>query len=452
VTLQQGDLVAGKYRIDRLVGRGGMGTVVAATNVLLGQRVALKFLLPELLGETSVVERFLREARASARLTSEHVCRVFDVGNEAGAPFIVMELLDGRDLGSLVTPGVPWPVAITTDYLLQACVGLAEAHAIGIVHRDLKPVNLFLTHRLDGTALIKVLDFGIAKPPTDMQVSLTRTATVIGSPGYMSPEQLRSSRDTDRRTDIWALGVILYELTAGRQPFVSDSITELALRVAGDPMPPLPGVPREFERVVARCLEKDPKRRFADVGQLAAALAPFGSARAREVAAGIANLLRRAVASPPVASAAVAPSTSTTLSSSVSTLPSAAVPRARWSLGMAAAVTLVASFAVVALGRRAPGATSAPVRRPAATLVTAIDAGMPVIAADAAPVAPPEPAQVVVAPVPEPPAVAKKIAPTVKPAGVRKKPAPIAAPAEAAKPPPVEAAKSAPTDVGASRE
>src|SRR5262245_50448902 len=137
--MNPGDLIAGKYRIDRLIGQGGMGMVVAATNLHLDQRVALKFLLPELLPDPAIVERFLREARASARLRSEHVCRVYDVGLENGAPFIVMELLDGRDLASIVSGNVGLPVSAATDYVLQATIGLAEAHALGIVHRDLKP-------------------------------------------------------------------------------------------------------------------------------------------------------------------------------------------------------------------------------------------------------------------------------------------------------------------------
>src|ERR1041384_7204900 len=221
--MQQGDVIAGKYRVDRILGQGGMGTVVAATNLLIDQPVALKFLLPELLHDAAVVERLLREARSSARLRSEHVCLVYDVGHDNGAPFIVMELLDGRDLSSMVSTRTVLPVPLVTDYILQAAVGLAEAHALGIVHRALKPANLFLTRRLDGTPLIKVLDFGIAKAPSETQFQLTRTAAVMGSPGYMSPEQLRSSRGAAPRSVVWALGVILFELTAGRPPFVAES-------------------------------------------------------------------------------------------------------------------------------------------------------------------------------------------------------------------------------------
>src|SRR6185295_7457724 len=196
----------------------------AATHIHLQQQVALKFLLPEYLNNLPVVERFVREARASAALRGEHVCRVSDVGAlDSGAPYIVMELLDGGDLASLLAHGGPLQVPIACDYILQACVGVAEAHALSIVHRDLKPANLFLTRRTDGAPLIKVLDFGIAKAQGDASFSLTQTASVLGSPGYMSPEQLRSSRDVDLRSDIWSLGVILYELVVGRPPFTGES-------------------------------------------------------------------------------------------------------------------------------------------------------------------------------------------------------------------------------------
>src|SRR5215470_933873 len=177
-----------------------MGVVVAATHLHLQQRVALKFLLPELVHGPAIVERFVREARASAQLRGEHVCRVADVGAfDGGAPYIVMELLEGSDLASLLERQGVLPVQRAADYVLQACVGIAEAHALGIVHRDLKPANLFLTARPDGTPLIKVLDFGIAKAQTDRNFSLTQTSAVLGSPGYMSPEQLRSTRDVDVR-------------------------------------------------------------------------------------------------------------------------------------------------------------------------------------------------------------------------------------------------------------
>jgi serine/threonine-protein kinase len=210
-----GTVVGDKYEIERVLGTGGVGVVVAALHVHLGQRVALKFLLDDVRHDAQVVERFLREARAAGGLRSEHVGRVIDVATlDTGAPYLVMELLAGNDLAAELQRTGPLPVGVVADYMLQALVGLAEAHAQGIVHRDLKPANLFLTHRPDGTPCIKVLDFG------------------IGSPAYMAPEQLRSSRSADVRSDIWALGAIMYELVSGRAPFAGATVADLALRIA----------------------------------------------------------------------------------------------------------------------------------------------------------------------------------------------------------------------------
>src|SRR6185436_3040809 len=267
----EGTVLAGKYRVDRILGQGGMGTVVAATHLSLGQPVALKFLLAEFVNNRAIVERFVREARSSAALRSEHVCRVSDVDAlDDGTPYLVMELLAGRDLASLLAAQGPLPVAAACDYVLQACVGVAEAHAVSIVHRDLKPANLFLTQRPDGTPLIKVLDFGIAKAQGDTAFHIARTTSVLGSPGYMSPEQLRSSRDVDVRSDIWSLGVILFELVSGAPPFTGESITELALHIAMDPTPPLVGpMPHGFDRLVHRCREKEASQRYPDLANLA---------------------------------------------------------------------------------------------------------------------------------------------------------------------------------------
>ena len=218
-----------------------MGLVVAATHVHLNQRVALKVLRPDDARNPQILERFVREARAAAALRGEHVCRVSDVGElEDGTPYIVMELLEGIDLSRTLQTSGPLPVQRACSYVLQACIGISEAHSLGIVHRDLKPANLFVAHRPDGTPIIKVLDFGIAKAVSDESTdfSLTKTSVVLGSPGYMSPEQLRSSRDVDLRTDIWSIGVILFELITGKRPFNAQSITELAIRVTVDPRPP----------------------------------------------------------------------------------------------------------------------------------------------------------------------------------------------------------------------
>jgi serine/threonine-protein kinase len=277
--LDKGSVIAGKFRIDEVLGQGAMGVIVAATHLQLEQRVALKFLLREAAGDRTIAERFLREARAAASLRSENICRVSDVGTlDTGEPYLVMELLEGRDLATILAEDGPVPVPVLADYIAQACAGLAEAHARGIVHRDLKPSNLFLTTRPDGGPLIKIVDFGIAKASaTSAEFSMTRTDAVMGSPGYMSPEQLRSTRGVDARSDIWSLGVILYELASGRPPFAAESFSELVLRAVTEPAPPLEGrdIPWDFARVVHRCLEKDPARRYHDVNQLAIELAAF---------------------------------------------------------------------------------------------------------------------------------------------------------------------------------
>jgi eukaryotic-like serine/threonine-protein kinase len=289
-------LIAGKFRVDRILGKGGMGVVLAATHVHLGHRVAIKVLQPEHARSSHVVERFVREARAAATLRGENICRVTDVGAlEDGAPYIVMELLDGTDLARVLATQGPVPVSRAASYVLEACVGVAEAHAYGIVHRDLKPANLFIAHGPDGSQVIKVLDFGIAKSPegTNDDFSLTRTDSVLGSPGYMSPEQLRSSRDVDLRTDIWSLGVILFELVSGRRPFIAQTITELAIKVTMDKRPPFQvAMPPGFDQVIDRCLAKDPTHRFADLGSLAQALAPYAGGDGRELSTTVNRMLQ----------------------------------------------------------------------------------------------------------------------------------------------------------------
>ncbi|MBL0213030.1 MAG: protein kinase [Myxococcales bacterium] len=275
--MQPGTLVAGKYRVERVIGRGGMGLVVEAIHLHLGTRVALKFLATEMAADPTAIARFRREAQASAHLKSEHICRVSDFGVDDGLPYIVMELLTGTDLARLSKVRV-LDVSTAALYIAQACTGLAEAHAAGIIHRDLKPGNLFLIRRADGTPLVKVLDFGVAKAPTgENEVRLTGTSNVVGSPGFMSPEQFRSSKSVDARTDVWSLGVILYKLVSGRLPFKADNFAEFALAITRDEPPALPEVPPAFFAVIAKCLEKDPAKRYQDVGALGAALSRFAS-------------------------------------------------------------------------------------------------------------------------------------------------------------------------------
>ncbi|HEU4407868.1 MAG TPA: serine/threonine-protein kinase [Polyangiaceae bacterium] len=285
-----GDLVADKYRVERVLGRGGMGVVVGAKDVALGRRVALKFLAPQHARDEGVLARFRREARAAARLQSEYAVRLLDVASlPSGAPFLVMEYLEGRDLASLLAVDGPLAPERAAAYALEACAALTEAHARGIVHRDLKPSNLFLCQRVSGPPLIKVLDFGISKVGPGAgavefvtgEATLTGPATQLGSPLYMSPEQLRGARDVDARSDIWQLGVCLYELVTGRLPFEGTTLPLVYANIlTGTPSPmvgPAGPPPAGFQDVVMRCLERDPARRFPDVQAFAAALAPFAT-------------------------------------------------------------------------------------------------------------------------------------------------------------------------------
>jgi len=341
-----GSVVGGKLRIERILGQGGMGVVAIAMHLQLEQRVAVKVLHDHLAADPSTVERFLREARTPMRLRSEHVCRVLDVGQLAGgAPYIVMELLYGSDLHALVRAHGPLSLATAADYVLQAMVAVAEAHALGIVHRDLKPANLFLARAIDGSPLVKVLDFGIAKSPARGDLQLTSTAAVLGSPGYMSPEQLRSAKDVDARSDIWALGTILYELVSARLPFPAQSVTELAMKVAVDPPDPL-DVDPAFRAIVFRCLEKDAARRYQQIDALARDLAPFAGPRGAALAELIGNLLARTSDTIPATPYRGAPTVATTLEGAAGQ-PKTKPKRSR---GLAIAIGAAAALGAASLG------------------------------------------------------------------------------------------------------
>lgn len=269
-----GSVVAGKYRIDEVLGAGGMGIVMAATHLGLGQRVALKFLVGPAATTRNARARLMREARAAASLESEHSVRVTDVGSlEDGTPYLVMELLRGADLGHVLEEAGPLPIELALDVTLQACEAVAEAHARGIIHRDLKPANLFLAERSDGTRTVKVLDFGISKFESAEEAQITTSDAMIGSPRYMSPEQMVSSRLVDTRTDIWSIGVVLFELVTARPPFEADTVAGLCAVVATASAPDVrtyrKDAPERLAEVIRKCLSKQPQQRYGSIAELA---------------------------------------------------------------------------------------------------------------------------------------------------------------------------------------
>lgn len=329
-SLCPGVLLDQKYRLDTLLGEGGMGLVWLATHVDLDRPVAVKTVRSEYASNPEIVERMLREARAVAQLRGEHVVRVLDVARlPSGAPYMVLEYLEGNDLYAELNARGPLPLTEAVELVLQACEGLAEAHALGIVHRDLKPENLYLAVQPDGRLVLKILDFGISKDNgAPRRPNLTMPSTVMGSPHYMAPEQMRGNTEADPRSDIWSLGAILYELLAGSPPFDAPDLGSLCTRVLEQDPVALrtlrPEIPAELERVVAKCLHKDPAQRYGSVDQLARELAPLGTADANARAERIARVfsnqtgVRPVIAHRPAAAPPRAPMPSTR-----DTLPSA---------------------------------------------------------------------------------------------------------------------------------
>jgi serine/threonine-protein kinase len=388
-----------------------MGIVLAGRHLELGEKVAIKFLHQE---HAAHADRFFREARAAARLRTEHVVRIFDVGRlDTGEPYIAMEYLDGEDLASRLRKRGPMRPDEVADILVDVCLALAEAHAAGIVHRDLKPANIFLARGPGGDDLVKLLDFGVAKVPD--AGSLTQTATVLGSPYYMSPEQLMASRGVDARSDIWSLGIILYELLTGDLPFEGDSLVQLGILVREKATPRIADVrldvPADLDAVLARCLAKNREERFANVGEFVEALRPFVSARAQYAIGRVQRVIAEKrplperqddaalapTVRPPARALALASS-----ETSATTTPGAR--KRRWTV---AAVTVAAWSLVISVALHSLSSTRAPA--PSGLLQSAPPPSTPVLTAAPLVSAPAVIATPVPAPIPTPhPPVARK--------------------------------------------
>ncbi len=368
-----GTTIGGKYRVEEVLGRGGMGVVLGARHEVLGHRVAIKLLASAAGANPTQVARFLREARATLELKSEHVVRVLDEGKtDEGAPFLVMEHLEGEDLHRLISRRGPLPLEEAVEYVLEACDAMVEAHARGIVHRDLKPSNLFLTTRGDGRPLVKVLDFGISKLATqEGEGELTETLAILGSPGYMAPEQIRNAKHADHRADVWGFGVVLFRLLTRAPAFEGEGAMGLCAAILSDPPKKLralrPELPAELEAVIARCLEKDPVQRFQSVTDLARALAPFApdsptAARFRATS----RLAASATLDLP------GPVVEAATNAAVTHGVASAAPRVRWAYGVVAVAALGIGVGVLRVrGADAPATATAPATAPASAPATA---------------------------------------------------------------------------------
>ncbi len=296
-----GTVIAERYRVERVLGEGAMGIVLAARHLELDELVAIKCIRAAMPWSQDVIARFAREAKASARLKSEHVAKVIDVGvSPPVGPYMVMEYLEGEDLAAVLQRRGPLPVRRAAEYVMQVCEALAVAHAASIIHRDVKPANLFLTRHGD-LEIIKVLDFGISKAPPHGRVfggqsSVKETSFLMGTPLYMSPEQIRATREVDHRSDLWSLGVVLFELLTGRPAFAGDTVTQVCALVLEASTPRLTeycqNAPEGIAQIIERCLMKDPAQRFQNAAELANALLPFAPPRARLHAERATSVLR----------------------------------------------------------------------------------------------------------------------------------------------------------------
>jgi len=421
-------LAGGKYRVDAVLGVGGMGVVVAATHLALKQIVAIKFMLPKALEDRDAVERFLLEGRSAAQLKSEHVARVLDTGTlESGAPYIVMEFLEGITLDQYLEQGNVPSVGEAVEYVVQACEAVAEAHTRGIIHRDLKLTNLFLTKTADQRPRVKIIDFGLSKSLSTDAKRITKDFSLMGTPAYMSPEQLRGD-EVDTRSDLWSLGVCLYELLTVTPPFQAESVAEVCAAVLQATPPAIrelrPEVPEALAHVVMRCLSKEPGGRYPTVAELAEALDPFvpdGTTRAGDR---IRRVQSADVSGPILVPVPIEPAGRGTASSWGADGLMVAPRSTHRGWYAATAVIAVLAVVVLVLGLRARGASA-----PAQAAQAAPGPAEPPPAAVTAPpeVKPNEPASASAsAPAP---ALASAPRPVQKPAGAKRSPSPPPTPA-----------------------
>jgi serine/threonine-protein kinase len=448
-----GTLIAGKYRVDRVLGSGGMGVVVQATHVALNQCVAIKLIRDDVARSPELIARFMREARAAAQLPPEHIARVTDVGQtEVGEPFLVMELLAGRDLDAELEARGPLPIEEAVSYILQACEGVAEAHAAGLVHRDLKPANLFIDTRRVAGPVIKVLDFGLSKSYDPKSDKLTQTSSSFGTPGYMAPEQIRSAKYAEPRSDQHALAMILFELLTGEMAYSAKNITALLISICTTPPPHARAlrldVPKGLDAAILRALAKRPEDRFADLAGFAAAIAPFGGPTGPAIAQRIARILD------PQRLSAFAPRPSSQdyprISEPDTNVPTTSDPGdvstfRRKSPLLAAAIVGVAALAITGIFVFRAGSgpeVAAPPESPAVT-ADSRPATSPADGAPAAQVMPVEPAPTPL-PASQPAATAPAVKPTARtPTGAKAPPVVRSTPKPATKPAPAGPQKSA---------